>query len=133
VSRYHIGVPLVIPGSTANELVQKGSNFRNDVPVGSEVFPFSTHCTTFGDVMTAILKEISISEARDKVPANDVRIMSRPFEVEQETTNVGLRFAQSRQGANDRTMDRGFVGPTMCRCAGCRSPVNCESSSCLEF
>jgi hypothetical protein len=114
---YPIDVPAVTPGSTANELVQQGKSFRGDAPPATKLKPFSTHCTTFGDMTIAVLKLISISEGRDKVPGNNVRMMSHPFEVAKDTIAVGLGPVSNRHGANERTMQSlGWVGPIMCRC-----------------
>ena len=57
------------------------------------------HYTTFGDVIMAVIKDLHISEARAKVPANNVRILSHPFEVEPET--LGMLRLTVKQG-NER-------------------------------
>ena len=46
------------------------------------------HFTTFGDVIMAVIKDLHISEARAKVPAGNVRILSHPFDVEPDTLGM---------------------------------------------
>lgn len=115
LSRYEIAVPFVIPGPLANELVDRQSNFRSDIPIATKLWPYSTHCTTFGDIIASVMKELSTSEARDKVVANNVRMMSHPFEMEADTVALGIRVFGNRHAPNDRTQDPGWVGPVMCR------------------
>lgn len=130
LSRYHIDVPYVIPGSLANELVAQGSDFRaSGISMATHLSPFSTHCTTFGDIMTDVVKLISISEARDKVPANQVMILSRPFDREPDTIALGIGPFEDRHGENDRTIDRGWVGPIMCRCVARAGRMSCAERS----
>jgi hypothetical protein len=93
--------------------------------MGAEISTFSTHCTTCGDMLTAMLKYISISEARDKVPANNVRFMSHPFEREAETLALGINPTANRNEPNERTIDHGWVGPVMCRYVAVEGSLLC--------
>lgn len=116
LTRYHIDVPYIIPGSMANNLVAQGSDFRaHGVNLVTKLSPYSTHCTTFGDIMADVMKSASVSEARDTVPMNLVSYLSRPFEREADTVAIGIRSWQDRHSKNDRTDDSGWVGPVLCR------------------
>lgn len=118
VTRYGIAVPVVYMGGHANEIVTNNlGNFRDEATgKGRTVYnDISTHCTTFGDVMTAFLKHISISEGRSRVPLGDVHLLSHPFEYEAQSVGIGIHLGQDPHGSNDRNTDLGWVGPVLCR------------------
>jgi hypothetical protein len=88
---YVINVPSVWLGSHVNDALDKSVNFRT-APMKTVFNDMSTHCTTFGDIITTVLKEISISEGVNKPPLGNIRTLSHPFEFEIENIAKGIRL-----------------------------------------
>lgn len=86
--------PQVFTGRAAVAALNKRGNVRGE-PTAVTLQSTAEHYTTFGDVITAIIKDLHISEARAKVPANNVTILSSPFEIEPHT--LGMQVLASRE------------------------------------